>query len=123
MHRWIIGFSMLLLAGCASHSEPTLAHGQPTEHWVQALKDPDPRVRKRAADVLGNVCATEPAAVAALSVAVTDRDRNVREAVVQALVKVGPAAKDAEGALTVASRDSDARVRSLAAKGLERLRQ
>jgi HEAT repeat protein len=122
MRGWTIGLSVLLIAGCAGNSGPPLAHGKPVEHWVQSLKDPEPRARKRAADVLGNIGASDPAVVGGLAAAVQDRDRSVREAAVQALVKMGPAAKEAEGALTIASKDGDPRVRALAVKGLERLR-
>ena len=89
---------MFVLSGCGQ-SAPTLAHGQPVEHWVRALRDPDAKVRKRAADVLGNVGAADATVVPALAGAVKDSDRAVREATVLALLKMGPAARDALPAL------------------------
>ena len=113
---------MLLLAGCGGSPQPTLAHGKPIEHWVQALRDPDARTRKRAADVLGNVGAADAKVVAALADGTRDRDRTVREATVLALLKIGPAAKDAAPALVAASKDSDAKVRAYASRALENIR-
>jgi len=123
MQLRLIAFAaaVLILSGC-SQPGPTLAHGQPVDHWVQALRDPDAKVRKRAADVLGNVGAADATVVPALAAALKDQDRGVREATVLALLKMGPAAKDAAPALVEASKDSDARVRSYAAKALEKLR-
>jgi HEAT repeat protein len=113
--------AMLVLSGCGQ-PVPRLAHGKPVEHWVQALRDPDAKVRKRAADVLGNVGAADATVVPALAGAVKDSDRAVREATVLALLKMGPAARDAMPALALASKDSDAKVRSHAARALENLR-
>ncbi len=112
--------AMLVLSGCGQPG-PIMAHGQPVEHWVQALRDPDAKMRKRAADVLGNVGAADPTVVPALAGAVKDSDRAVREATVLALLKMGPAARDATPALALASKDSDAKVRSYAARALENL--
>src|ERR1700730_17168731 len=123
MHLRLIAFAaMMCVASGCGQSAPTLAHGQPVEHWVQALRDPDAKVRKRAADVLGNVGAADATVVPALAGAVKDSDRAVREATVLALLKMGPAARDAMPALALASKDSDAKGRSHAARALENLR-
>jgi HEAT repeat protein len=122
MKHMILGLAALALAGCTSHGGPTMAHGKPVEQWLQALREPDAKVRKRAADVLGNVGAVDPAVVPALATAVQDRDRNVREAAAVALLKMGPAARDAAAALNTASRDSDPRVRTVAIRALEGLK-
>ena len=111
------------MAGCGGRPEPTMAHGKPVAHWVQSLQDPDARVRKRAADVMGNIGAVDPTIVPALAAAVKDRDRSVREAAVLALLKMGAAAKEATPALDEASKDSDARIRSYAAKALQKIRE
>ena len=118
---WLV-LVVIALAGCSSQAGPTLAHGKPIEHWVAALRDRDAKVRKRAADVMGNVGAADPAVVPALAGAIKDRDRSVREAVVLALLKIGPAARDATAALEGATRDSDPKVRSHASRALEKLR-
>ena len=121
LRRIAFAAAALILSGC-SQPGPTLAHGQPVEHWVKALRDPDAKVRKRAADVLGNVGAADTTVVPALAGAVKDSDRAVREATVLALLKMGPAARDAMPALVEASKDSDAKVRSYAARAVENLR-
>jgi HEAT repeat protein len=121
MRQLILAISLLALAGCGGPPAPTLAHGKPVEHWVQALRDPDAKVRKRAADVLGNVGAADATVVPALATALKDRDRGVREASVLALLKIGPAAKEAAPALALASKDADAKVRAYATQALEKL--
>ncbi len=118
-------FAVMLIAltiGCHK-SEPTLAHGKPVGDWVAALRDPDARARKKAAGVLGNVGAIDPAVVPALAAAVRDREPAVRAEAVLALAKIGPAARDAEPALTEAQKDSNAAVRKYASQALECVRQ
>ena len=79
MRLVILLAAVLLLGGC--RKDPViLAHGKPIAHWVQALQDPNPRSRKKAADVLGNVGAVDPAVVPALARALKDRDAGVRRA-------------------------------------------
>jgi HEAT repeat protein len=113
---------VVLTVGC--HKEgPTLAHGKPVGEWVAALHDPDARARKKAAGVLGNVGAIDPAVVPALAGAVRDGDATVRAEAVLALAKIGPAARDAEAALTAAQKDPNPTVRQYANKALERVRQ
>jgi HEAT repeat protein len=109
-----------LLAGCGP-TPATLAHGKPVSYWVQALRDPDVRVRKRAVASLGNVGPADPAAMPALMQAVSDRNAKVRGEAILALLKLGPAAKDAIPVLTQAQRDPDAQVRNYATKALERI--
>src|SRR5262245_38050495 len=122
MRRLTLALAVLALAGCSSRPpEGTQAHGKPLAHWVQALQDPDAKVRKRATEVLGNVGAADPQVVPALSGAVKDRDRAVREAAVLALLKIGPAAREAAPALAEASKDSDPKVRTYAAKALKQI--
>jgi HEAT repeat protein len=112
--------SVLLLFGCGQTAAP-LAHGKPVSHWVQALHAGDARLRKKAAEVLGNVGTADPAAIPALIGAVKDRDAKVRRAAILALFKIGPAAEEAIPVLTEAQKDHDAQVRSYAAKALKRI--
>jgi HEAT repeat protein len=121
MRRVLLIGLLVLTAGC-HRGEPTMAHGKPVSEWVAALRDPDARARKKAAGVLGNVGATDPAVVPALAEAMHDRDPAVRAEAAQALLKIGPAARDAEPALAEAQNDRDATVRQYAAKALERVR-
>jgi HEAT repeat protein len=122
MRQLIFAAAAFALAGCSDPPGPPMAHGKPIEHWLRALRDPDANIRKRAADVLGNVGPADPTIVPELASALKDPSRTVREAAVVALLKMGPAAKDAAPALVEASRDSDAKVRSHAAKALQNLR-
>jgi HEAT repeat protein len=121
MRQLTFALSLGVLAGCSAPFGPTLAHGKPVEHWVQALRDPDLKVRKRAADVLGNVGAADATVVPALATALKDRDRGVREATVLALLKIGPSAQEAAPALLLASKDADAKVRAYAIQALEKI--
>jgi HEAT repeat protein len=122
MRRALAVLLIVLTVGCHK-SEPALAHGKPVGDWVAALRDPDARARKKAAGVLGNVGAVDPAVVPALAGAVRDRDPAVRAEAVLALAKIGPAAREAEPALTEAQKDANPAVRQYASKALERVRQ
>jgi HEAT repeat protein len=112
--------AVALVNGCGKPA-PLLAHGKPVGDWVQALKDPDARVRKKSASVLGNVGAIDPEVVPALAAALKDRDAGVRSEAVLALLKIGPAAQEAAPALAEAQTDRDPKVRTYAAQALERI--
>src|SRR5437588_5142509 len=117
--------ALLLLAvvvsGCGK-AEPTLAGGKPVGYWVQALKDPDARLRKKAAFKLGNVGPADATALPALVEALSDPDAHVRSEAILALVKFGPAAKDARPVLAqLRQRDPSVQVRTQAGKALEKL--
>jgi HEAT repeat protein len=116
-------FPVVLVSGCGQ-APPTLAGGKPVAHWVQALQDPDAKVRKEAAFKLGNVGPTDPAAFPALRGALKDRDAAVRREAILALLKHGPGAREAVPELTrVQNTDRDVTVRACAAKALEKLRE
>jgi HEAT repeat protein len=120
--RILAFFVLAIVASGCSKAGPTLAGGKPIDHWIQALNDPNPNVRKTAATKLGNVGPTDPAALPALQTALNDRDGTVRCEVILALVKFGPAAKEAVPALAeMRQRDVDAKVRDYAAKALAKL--
>ena len=114
----------LCLLGCGRSDVPKEKYfgGEPVEHWLEAVRSPDPKARKRAADVLGNVGPVDPRAVPALIEAVKDRDAKVRDAAVLGLSKIGPQASSAESVLEEATRDKDATVRTHAATALGRVR-
>ena len=120
---------ILLLAfpilGCGrSAAVPTAKFfgGETIDHWLGAVRGPDAKVRKKAADVLGNVGSIDPRAVAALAVAVGDADARVRDAAVLGLSKIGPPAVSAEAVLERATKDKDPTVRAHAAAALKRVR-
>jgi HEAT repeat protein len=111
-----------LPAGCGK-ARPALAGGKPVSHWVEALRDPDARVRKRAVAKLGNVGPGDPSVLPALVGALKDRDPGVRGEAVLAVLKCGPAAGEAVPVLAELERQDPApEVRSRAARALERLR-
>jgi HEAT repeat protein len=120
MRWWLLMGVLLVTAGCGP-APPTLAHGKPVSHWVEVLRHPDARQRRKAVQVLGNVGTTDPAALPALTGAVRDPDPGVRGEAVLALLKMGPAARDAAPVLRAAEKDRDPRVRAKVAKALERI--
>jgi HEAT repeat protein len=123
MKRLIV-FAVLpwLLFGCHK-GEPTLSGGRPIAYWIQALKDPDARMRKEAAFKLGNAGPVEGTVFPALLAALNDSDSRVRCEVILALSKFGLKAKDAIPVLVeLREQDRDSRVRGYAARALEKLR-
>ena len=94
------------LAGCAA--KETIPGkwfaGKPVEHWLEAIKSPDAKLRRRAAEVLGNVGQADLRSVDALAAALSDPDRRVREEAVLGLSKMGPVAAAAADAIQKAIR-------------------
>jgi HEAT repeat protein len=113
---------ILLLSGCGKPKE-TLAGGKPVSHWLEAVHDPDPRVRKTAVFKLGNIGASEIEVLPALSSALKDKDPAVRREAILALAKIGAEAKAAAPVLSEMSHhDHDVQVRKYAAAALERIK-
>jgi HEAT repeat protein len=112
-----------LLAGCGRDAGPKELYftGEPVAHWLEAVKSPDPKVRKKAVDVLGNVGPADAAVIPALAEAVKDKDPAVRDAAVLALSKIGPPAAAALPALQEATRDPNPTVRAHAATAVGRV--
>jgi len=112
----------LTLSGCAK-APPTPDTDARVRHWIEALRQPDAKMRKEAAFKLGNLGLTDPPSVIpALTAALKDADGGVRCEAIRALVKLGPAAREALRQLNeVQQRDGDARVRACAARAVERL--
>jgi HEAT repeat protein len=112
-----------LAGGCGRDSGPKELYfsGQPVSHWLEAARSPDPKVRKKAVDVLGNVGPADPAAVPALAEAVKDKDAGVRDAAVLALSKIGPPAAAALPTLREATQDPNPTVRAHAVTAVERV--
>jgi HEAT repeat protein len=114
----------IFLAGCSERSEPVMAHGKPVSHWLEELKQPDPKARKKAVGALGAIGKADPAAIPALiGVVKDDKHALVRDQAVLALLNIGPDARDAIPALTAAESDKDATVRTHATKALQRIRE
>jgi HEAT repeat protein len=110
---------MIVLSGCG-RARPTMAGGK----WAEALRNPDAKVRKKAAFTLGNIGPSDPAVLPALIGALKDADAGVRREAILALLKYGPDAKEAIPALTaVQEKDREPKVRACAAKALEKLKE
>ncbi len=111
----------VLLSGC-NKERPMLAGGKPVRHWVEALKEPDAKLRKTAVAKLGNVGPADEAVLPALLEALADVDAGVRREAILALMKFGPGAREAIPRLTdLRKQDRDAQVRNYAARALEKL--
>ncbi len=108
------------LGGCGKADPPT-AGGKPVGYWVEALKDRDAKLRKKAVRKLANAGAADAAVVPALAGALKDRDPGVRAEAALGLLRLGPAAREAVPALRAATKDRDRTVRSHAAKALEKV--
>jgi HEAT repeat protein len=117
---FFLAVTLLFLIGCGS-SAPTTVHGKSFEYWLEALHDPDARIRIKAVESLGNVGADNPSTVPALIRVLDDREARVRGAAVLALMKIGPEAQEAIPALQKTLQDRDAKVRAYATKALERI--
>ena len=110
------------LAGCAARTAPMTVHGKPVAHWVDELKRPDPKARKKAVAALGQVGKADPSAIPALAGALADADARVRDEAVLALLKIGPDAKEALPALENLRRDREPTIRDHAGKAIARIR-
>ena len=114
---------LTLAAGCSSRPEgPLTAGGRPVSHWLDELRSPDPKARKKAVRELGHVGKADPAAIPAVTGALKDPDPQVRAEAALALLNLGPDAAEAAPALAEATQDKDPKVREYAAKALERVR-
>src|SRR5947209_6691693 len=111
----------LALPGCARKSDPLLSHGKTVAEWSEALKHADPKVRKKAVVALGHAAAAEPAALTALTGALSDPDAAVRDKAVLALLNLGPAARSALPALEMACNDAAPAVKAHAAQAVAAL--
>src|SRR5437899_2109327 len=108
----------LSLAGCVvstDYAAPTPEEALP--HLRAVLKDPNPELRRTAAQSLGKIARKE--AVPALMEALCDPDAGLRRHAASALGKFGGEA--ARPALTAALKDANADVRRLANAALEEL--
>ena len=114
----------LALIGCGRSDGPKEKYfgGETVDHWLDGIKSSDPKVRKKAADMLGNIGPSDARPIPALIEAIRDKDAKVRDAAVLGLSKIGPPAASAQSALEAASKDPDATVRTHAVAALGRIR-
>jgi HEAT repeat protein len=109
------------LAGCSGQQGPLLSHGKPVDHWLEELRSPEVKTRKKAVIALGHVGSADSRAIPALTAAVKDPDPTIRKEAVLALLNIGPPARDAIPTLRDAERDKDAGVRVSAGKAIARI--
>jgi HEAT repeat protein len=121
--RLALLLAAVLMVGCGRDTGPKELYfsGETVGHWLSAAKSPDPKVRKKAVDVLGNVGPADPAAIPALANAVRDKDPAVRTAAILALSKIGKPAAAALPALRDATKDVNPTVRAHAATAVGRV--
>jgi HEAT repeat protein len=111
----------ILAAGCGRAPQTPQAGGKPVGHWIEALKEREPRLRKRAAMKLGNIGATDPVVVPALARALKDADAGVRAEAALALERMGRKAEAAAEALRQTRQDPDPAVRESAERALRKV--
>jgi HEAT repeat protein len=117
MRRILVALFLLSFCGCGNGPPTTRA-----SYWVESIRAPDAKLRKKAAFTLGNLGTVDPAAVVALRGALKDTDAAVRSEAILALLKCGPAATEAIPTLKdMKQHDPNAQVRRYAAKAVERL--
>ena len=121
MRCGIVLLMVLCLSACGK-SPPPQAGGRPISHWLEAIHDPDQRVRTEAALKLGNVGSADSRALPALISALDDSEASVRRAAIQGLVKFGTAAKGAVPRLKeIRESDANAGLREFAGEVLPHL--
>jgi HEAT repeat protein len=112
-----LSIALMILSGCGK-PPPELARRK----WTEALRDPDPKLRKRAAFKLGNIGLADRDVVPALIGALKDADSTVRCEAILSLMKIGPDAEEAIPELAnIQEHDSDEAARTCAARALEKL--
>src|SRR5579871_5746804 len=87
MRYWAMILFAIGTSGCSNQPDITLAGGKPMSHWIEALRDKDPKARKAAATHIGNAAPSDSAAISALIEALKDPDPIVRCEVLLALMK------------------------------------
>src|SRR5262245_53722118 len=121
--------ALLLVIVTSTSAAGALAQGDPKKEkkdtvpdGLKALKDPDPLVRMRAAEILGDLGPVSKFALKELHEALTDKDGRVRVKVADALWKIEKTSPDILlPVLTRALRDKDANVRVLVPSVMARM--
>ena len=117
MRRILVALLLISFCGCGK-APPTTR----VSYWVESIRAPDAKLRKKAAFTLGNLGTVDPGAVSALRGALNDADAAVRCEAIVALLKCGPAAAEAVPTLNdMKQHDPNAQVRRYAAKAVEKL--
>lgn len=116
----LLAFSAVI--GCGTAQRPIT--GKTPDDWLGALRDPDPRLRKKAVAKLGNAGPLKPDIFPALVQALGDADAQVRSTAIVALVKFGDQALAARPTLeNLHQQDADPQVRAYAAKAIQKFQR
>ena len=122
--RRAVGFTFLVTLACLpvveSHSQDARAPGRHPSDVDALLKNPDPRVRSKAIEILRLEFGSQ--AVPNLIRALNDADAAVRRDAIHALASIQPPAQETLSALATAMRDPDRGVRRAAVAALGDLR-
>jgi HEAT repeat protein len=111
----------LALTGCQRDPVAVLSGGKPVQHWVGALSERDPKLRKEAAFKLGNAGFRDADVLPALVRTLNDKHAGVRKEAIVAISKFGSDGTLAVPALRQLLRDPDREVRSYAAKAVSKI--
>jgi len=119
MKRMLLVMMVIISPSCGKE-QPRLAGTK----WSETLRDPNPKLRKKAAFTLGNIGPSDPAVLPALIGALKDADPEVRCEAILGLLKWASEAKAAiPNLIELQEKDQDAKVRNYAAKALEKLKK
>jgi HEAT repeat protein len=119
--RWLAVIAVVGIGfGCGGEKKKGKEYT--SQDLIATLKDPDPNMRYWAARELGKAKGSDaPAAVTALTNALTDQDANVRMGAAYALGDLGPEAKSALPAIRKATKDPAKEVREGAEYATKRI--
>jgi HEAT repeat protein len=118
--RYLLFIVLLVTLGGCNKTQPTMAGHK----WAEALRDPDAKVRQKAAFTLGNIGPSDAAALPALIGALNDAEAGVRCEVILAIIKFGSKAKEARSVLaSLCENDPDSRVREYATRAIRRIEE
>ena len=109
----LIAFIFLEM-GCGS-SEPPIAGGKTSEHWIEELQNEKVAVRIEAVKKLGNIGSKDPDALPAVFEALLDKAPAVRKEAIYAVVRNRSASREALPLLEeMKDADRDAKIRKIA---------
>jgi len=124
IRRIAILVASIAVSGCHRGTESALAGGKSVAARLQALNDSNPKIRREAAEKLGNVGPSDAQVVPALRTALADKDARVRSAAILALVKCGDTAPPTLSVLSdLQSKDPDRQVREYAKEAVSALQR
>jgi len=107
--------------GCGP-SQPPIAGGKTTEHWIEELKNEKIEVRVEAVKKLGNIGSKDPEALPAVFEALSDSTPAVRKEAIYAVVRNRSASAEAWPILEeMKDNDQDKDIRKIAGEAFHNL--